>query len=386
MAELLIAGDFCPGPHTAEIIDRGDVAKLFGTFSDDLAAANYRIVNLEAPIADEETPRLRKIGPCLKASPRTVDFLKAAGFDLVTLANNHLLDRCGIGVRNTLDRCRELGIDTVGGGVSLADAEKIFYRRIDGIDFAFINVCENEFSIAGKESPGANPLDPIRNIHQIKAAREQAQRVIVIVHGGLEFFRYPTIRERDLFRFFVENGADAVINHHTHCFRGYEIFRGAPIFYSLGNFSFENPRFSNSDWNRGFVAMLAFQAEGAAKVRLLPYIQGEAGNPGISRCEGRERERFDEEIANLSGEFDDSDLLESKHLEFLEQNCGRLLEVLEPSMDRISAKLRRMKLLPSLADKRKRLLMLNLVRCETHRDSLVELLSADYRKSKNHLE
>ena len=73
----------------------------------------------------------------------------------------------------------------------------------------------------------------------IQIAKEDNDLVIVIVHGGREHYQLPTPKQRERFRFYADAGADFVVGHHTHCYSGYEIYKGKPIFYSLGNFIFD---------------------------------------------------------------------------------------------------------------------------------------------------
>ena len=99
------------------------------------------------------------------------------------------------------------------------------YKRKDGETLAIINCCEHEFSIADDDSAGANPLNPIQQYYKIKEARLNADYVLVIVHGGHEMYQLPSLRMVDTYRFFIDAGADAVVNHHQHCFSGYETRR-----------------------------------------------------------------------------------------------------------------------------------------------------------------
>lgn len=81
------------------------------------------------------------------------------------------------------------GIDTVGAGKNLKEASKVFYKQIGDQLLAVINCCEHEFSIATEHEAGANPLNLIQQYYQIKEAREKADNVLVIVHGGHEHFQ-----------------------------------------------------------------------------------------------------------------------------------------------------------------------------------------------------
>ena len=201
---------------------------------------------------------IKRVSPNLSSSPKGIEAIKYAGFDIATLANNHILDFGDQGLMDTVNLCSQYNIDTVGVGKNLEDASKILYKRKDGETLAIINCCEHEFSIAGDDTAGANPLDPIQQYYKIKEAKQSADYVLVIVHGGHEMYQLPSLRMVDTYRFFIEGGADAVINHHQHCFSGYEFYKGKPIVYGLGNFCFDSS-YRNSIWNEGYLAAIDFQ-------------------------------------------------------------------------------------------------------------------------------
>ena len=105
----------------------------------------------------------------------------------------------------------------------------------------------------------------------ITDARRQADYVVVIIHGGLEMYQLPTLRMKETYRFFVDAGADAVVNHHQHCFSGYEVYKGKPIFYGLGNFCFDWEGRRNSIWNQGYAITLTFSEKVEHEIH--PYVQ-----------------------------------------------------------------------------------------------------------------
>ena len=103
------------------------------------------------------------------------------------------------------------------------------------VNIAVLNFAENEWSTASSDKPGANPINPISNFNSINITKESVDIVIVITHGGHEMYRLPSPRMKELYRFYIDAGADIVINHHTHCTSGYEKYNGKFIFYSIGN-------------------------------------------------------------------------------------------------------------------------------------------------------
>ena len=248
---ILITGDFYISDdyQNKDLIDES-VIDLFDE-------ADYRMVNLEAPLtANEPKNKILKTGPHLRMSENTImPYIKQLKIDAVTLANNHILDYGAKGLRDTIESIRKNKIDYVGAGNNLYEASQSVTLEKDGMSIAILNFCENEWSIAEEDKPGANPMDIIDNTNQIKEAKATHDKVICIIHGGHEYYHLPSPRMQKQYRFYVDNGADAIIGHHTHCIGGYEIYNEVPIIYSLGNFLFAKNN-NNPEWYKGLVVIL----------------------------------------------------------------------------------------------------------------------------------
>ena len=213
---ILIAGDYCPRGRIEEFVKRGDYETIFGQVKSEIEQCDYSIVNFECPVRTTEGGGIKKAGPSLKCTTEAVDALKYAGFNCVTLANNHFYDQGEEGVKETIQTLDKADIAHVGGGKNLSDAGKTLFANVKNNTIAIINCCEHEFSIATNTTGGSNPLNPVQQYYAIKEAKEKADYVIVVVHGGIEHYQYPSQRMLDTYRFFVDAGADAVINHHQH--------------------------------------------------------------------------------------------------------------------------------------------------------------------------
>lgn len=225
MVKILIAGDYAPRARVQQLIEQGKYSDVFSDVVPYTSSVDYAILNLEAPIVDKKGVQgIDKCGPHLSCTSKAIEAMKFAGFNMATLANNHFYDYGNSGVVDTLASCRENNIEVVGGGVNLEEASRTFYKDLKGVRFAFINCCEHEFSIATDKTGGSNPLNPIKQFYAIEEAKKNADRVIVIVHGGHEHYQLPSPRMKETYRFFVDAGADVVINHHQHCYSGYEAF------------------------------------------------------------------------------------------------------------------------------------------------------------------
>lgn len=243
--KLLITGDFVINQsyNTSQISE--EVKELF-------AQSNYNIVNLEAPVTNSES-KIIKTGPHLKANKKsTLKILKSLKVNLCTLANNHVLDYDEQGVLDTLNFCKENNIETVGAGKNKEDAAKVLYLDSEVGKIAFINIAENEWASATENAAGANGMDLIDDVKQIQEAKSKSDLLFVIVHGGHEYYNLPSPRMQKQYRFYIDNGADLVVGHHTHCISGSETYKGKQIYYSLGNFLFTKPSIYD-DWYKGLV-------------------------------------------------------------------------------------------------------------------------------------
>lgn len=199
--KIVIAGDFCPCDRVVDLLKRGQYEFIFGKVRPIVESSDYAIVNLECPVVSGNYEPIEKLGPNLKCEPNAVKAIKYVGFNMVTLANNHILDYGKEGLLETVATCTKEGIDTVGVGNNLNEASQFFYKEIIGKKVGIINCCEHEFSIATDSSTGANPLNPIQQFYQIKEARKKVDYLLVIVHGGHEHFQLPSPRMVEIYHF-----------------------------------------------------------------------------------------------------------------------------------------------------------------------------------------
>ncbi len=373
---VIIAADFVPQNRVSQMVQKGDFS-FFDNVTGVVSCADYSIVNLECPLVLSEAKPILKCGPSLKCNTEHVlDAILYAGFDGVTLANNHFRDYGDIGVDDTLRKCKEKGIDTVGGGKTLEEVGRILYKQLKGQTLAIINVCEEEFSIATDKHGGSNPLRPIENYYIIREARERADAVLVIVHGGIEHYQLPTPRMQETYRFFIDAGADAVVNHHQHCFSGYEVYNSKPIFYGLGNFCFDRPNFS-MEWQQGYMVQLMFN-ERETSYDLYPYCQCTKNQVGVMMMEKKEKREFESKISELNAIIADPYKLQNEFAVYSVKKKKSRLVALEPIRNRYLNALQRRGILPSLVKDKYKLLVYHYLICEGHRDVYREILKQEY--------
>jgi poly-gamma-glutamate capsule biosynthesis protein CapA/YwtB (metallophosphatase superfamily) len=368
--KILVAGDFCPHNRIEKLVMQENNKLIFNDLLDVLSGNELNIVDLECPLTLSDQAR-KKTGPHQKAHPQCVGLLKLAGFNLATLANNHLLDYGAAGAAETVEVCQKAGIQVVGVGTNLKEARKPFLASLQNKKVAILNISENEFLAAKDGEFCANALNVFENYKDIVEARKNNDLVLVIMHGGHEFYPLPSPRTKSLYRFFIEAGADAVLAHHAHCYSGFEYYQDKPIFYGLGNFLYDWPEKVNTPWNYGYVVKLIITD--SIHHEIVPFKQCN-GVPAISRLNENEQAEFWLELDKLNAVISNDDDLESSFERFIQTVSPMYDSFLEPNFGRLFNALRQKGLLPDLMSTRKRRLLLNLFRCETHRDALLQFL------------
>lgn len=369
-SRILVTGDFCPINRVENLVNEGNYAAIYNDFLSIIKGSALAITNIECPLTEAEYP-MKKIGPSLKASIKAAEALSFAGFNLVTLANNHIMDYGDEGFLSTIEACAKQNIETVGAGEDNESARKIVYRMVGEQRVAILNFAENEFSTTTGDYPGANPLNLIENYNDIRLARENADHVFVIVHGGHEMYNLPSPRIRNTFRFFADAGASVVIGHHTHCYSGYEIYKGTPIFYSLGNFIFDYPGRQAWEWNTGYAIELNLNS--IIEFSIIPYVQC-SDLPGVHLMDADNKLKFNDDIERLNRIISYENLLRIEFDKYCKTVKRMYLSFIEPHSITLLHYLRNRKVLPSMLSKKKKMLYLNLIRCESHRDVVSNIL------------
>ena len=204
-----------------------------------LAAADLTFGNLECPVSDVGRERGHLYS--FRANPEVIAGLKFAGFDAVSVANNHLYDWGPEALLDTVRRLHGAGIQTVGAGANDLAAHYPLLINLGGVRLAFlayVNV-EPKEAIAAPDKPGVAWLNTERVLADIRFARPLADIVIVAPHWGIEYAVRPQRSQVELARRMIDAGADLIVGSHPHVVQPIEQYRGRTIAYSLGNFVFD---------------------------------------------------------------------------------------------------------------------------------------------------
>ncbi|MGK7919616.1 MAG: CapA family protein [Trichodesmium sp.] len=219
---------------------------FFTEVKDILSAGDWVIGNLETTLAGSES---RYTGYPLFNAPATLaDAIKSAGFNILTTANNHSLDRREKGVLKTLENLRDRDIYPVGTAASLAESQEILMVEKNEILMAFLAYTygTNGIPIPKGKDYLVNLIDEQKIIQDISKARQQGADIVTVsLHFGAEYQRLPNAQQKELVESLVNGGADIILGSHPHVVQPYKIFkiteengenRQAVAIYSMGNF------------------------------------------------------------------------------------------------------------------------------------------------------
>ena len=255
------SNDLYPFTYTADVLRHFDLT----------------IGNLECVISTLGVPVPKAYN--FRGDARAYDRLIAAGFDIVSVANNHSGD---YGKAAFLDEFLTLptrGITPIGGGRNKQQAHTPIFKTVRGTTLAFLAYDEiDPYSFAATETtPGHAWLNETDLQQDLDQARQSADFVLIFVHWGIEYFVSLTAHQRSLAQFAIDAGADLVVGAHPHVIEPYEFYKGKLIVYSLGNFVFDD--MYEEVVRRGNILSLTIQKNRLLAWKLLPTRIGDWGEP-----------------------------------------------------------------------------------------------------------
>lgn len=297
---LILCGDIVPTNATVPAFEAKDAAGLMGGALEVIARGDFAAANLECALTDSDGA-IRKCGPNLKGRPEYARVLAECGFTHLGLSNNHVMDFGIAGARDTERAIAAAGMTCFGMGENDRDSRTPVFLDKDGVKAAIVAVCEHEYSYALRDQYGANPFDPFDTMEDIALAKEQADYVVVMYHGGKEQCEYPSPRLRKACRAMVRAGADLVVCQHSHCIGCREEYKGAEIVYGEGNFNFVK-YLDHPHWHSGL--MMDVRLDNGVHVEYIPVV---AGDEGIDLASGAEKEEILSGFARRSALLQDEE-------------------------------------------------------------------------------
>lgn len=245
-AEIVFAGDAMQHQSQLDDARRPDGSYDYGDYFRDVRAyvdsADYAVVNLETPVAGGRFSGY----PCFNAPDEYPEALREAGFDLMLLANNHILDRQDKGLKSTLTKMRGRGIDHTGIYFNAADRDTVspLIKDINGFKIAFLNYTygTNGFTVRGDAK--VNYIDRKTIASDVAKARERGAEIVAVCpHWGDEYVKLAPKRVKAMADYICSLGVDMVIGGHPHVIQPMEMrpntldsTRRTLVVYSLGNF------------------------------------------------------------------------------------------------------------------------------------------------------
>lgn len=262
-ARVLFAGDMMFDRSIREAAETHGDDYLFTCVDRLFSSADFVVANLEGPITENDS---RSTGSAVGAPDNfvftfpisTAALLYRHNVRIVNLGNNHIENFGTDGVRSTIRALNASGVKSFGSPLDASVAT----TTMQGISIAFINY--NEFARRN------TALTASTTIAQIKAAREAGELPIVYTHWGIEYASTAPERIHELAHAFVDAGAAAVVGSHPHVVEDHEAYKGVPIYYSLGNFIFD--QYWNDAVSHGLLLELTITPQGVAATHEIPVI------------------------------------------------------------------------------------------------------------------
>lgn len=369
MIEILIGGDICPVRKNLQSFRDGNAENIFNDLFAHFENADLSIANLECPLIEELTP-IDKSGPVLEVDSQCINGLRTANIDVLNLANNHIMDHGTKGLSNTMELCNKAGILTVGAGETIDLAGRILIKEVKGVRIGILGIAEQEFSIATEKKPGANPLNLISYVRNIKKHKNDFDYLIVLLHMGASGYPVPSPQLMETCRFIVETGANLVVCQHSHCPGSYEKYEGAFIVYGQGNLLFDLYSDPKHPWNQGFIVRITINEAGNHSMDLIPHEQS-GEKAGVRKMSVEKTTLFLLEIEERSSKITDRSYIREQWLNLCRKRKNdyyfhflfgftnnKLVHLIH----------RKFPFTRYFFTKRHRLLLHNIIRCETHRE------------------
>ncbi|MDA0524646.1 CapA family protein [Methanococcoides alaskense] len=238
---LMAVGDVMLGDHpicighgVGSLIKEKGSEFIFENVSDILKKADITFGNLESVLSDVEIDLANIKSVQLRGSESSVDGLISAGFDVMSIANNHILEHGERSLIRTQELLSNSDIKTVGVSENKKRSRDLVILDRNGISFGFLAYC-----LVRDETSYCSVEDPQDIVSDIKKVKDDVDILIVSLHWGNEFVRKPSPDEFSLAHDIIDAGTDLILGHHPHVLQGVERYNNGVIVYSMGNFVFD---------------------------------------------------------------------------------------------------------------------------------------------------
>ena len=279
---MSMVGDIMMGRYVEEVTDSHGFDYLFRYMKPYFNASDYVSGNYEHPALAKDVSKYEEADTAIRLNSygNGVEAVKNAGFSVMTLANNHMMDFEEQGLVDTIDQFENADMDYVGVGSNITKAkENINYQDVKGVRVATLGFTDvyGKDAVAKNNQAGllnSNPDLLFEMIGNAKDAKKgNADLVVVNMHWGQEYATSATGRQTELAKAVIDAGADIIIGHHPHVVQSFDMYKDGIIFYSLGNFIFDQ------GWTRtkdSAMVQYHLNENGQATIDVVPLLIKEA--------------------------------------------------------------------------------------------------------------
>lgn len=255
MKSIIIAGDFFPVKINHEYFASGDILKLFDLRIIELfLKADFSICNLEGVLTDCCVP-IKKAGPNIRANGECINAFSKLNLSCASIANNHIADFGKRGFDDTIRLLSENNIDYLG-----TKEKHIKTFNICGKKISFYTVSETMFNTL-RQGVDINLYDEFFVCQEINHLKSQVDYLVVLYHGGMEFFEYVTPELKKRFHRMADSGADVVLAQHTHAISCREHYNNSYLLYGQGDFQFAFGNHQRIHKKNGIIVELEVSSE-----------------------------------------------------------------------------------------------------------------------------
>lgn len=237
-----VVGDIMLGRSLKNKSSKTNYSDILDGVSNIWKDSDYVSGNLECALLDNPSEFEKNDKEIhINAETKSVNVLKDNGFTLINLANNHLADFCADGVVSTVNTLKTAGLKYVGAGENITEASKYDIQEINGVKIATISVSDivpKNFSATDSKA-GILSTKTSAYYNAVREANQIADLVVVNIHWGVEYALNESERQEELARNLINFGADIIIGSHPHVLQPVEKYKDGIIFYSMGNFVFD---------------------------------------------------------------------------------------------------------------------------------------------------
>lgn len=371
MIKLNIFGDFKCSDVTKLNIDTS-LQRL-------LDESDINCLNFEAPLREKGSSPIIKSGPSITNDDKAPGWLVNAGFNLFSLANNHIYD---YGDESLTKTVKAFPQGTTAGAGNWEEAYSYRVIEKEGVKIAFIAVTHHEFGVLYEENYQCDEKGSAWMLHPridelILEAKQQCEYCFLLPHCGMEHEYFPMPEIRTLYRHWVNIGADGIFASHPHTAQPWEVYKGCPIAYSLGNFCFDSlwntpPEY----WYKSLIASVTIDDKISMKIQYCGYDETSGKLSVINDSQ------YAEHLRQINNIFQNN----KDYIKAINAQCAKYdgmydAFVNEAGYYRLNSKLviklgkRIAKILLGRTNKNRTASLINILRCETHRWTIIRIMN-----------